>query len=102
MADISKRAKKARKTAGKRAQVARKSAGKQAKVARRAAEKSSTRTRAQAAAALAVAIGAAIATAKLLKGRRGDDVAYQPQPDNLPNEPDRPAGTTPMPTASSS
>jgi hypothetical protein len=100
MADFSKRAKKARKTANKRAKVARKTAGRQAKVARKTAESASPRARAQAVAALIVAIGAAIATAKLVKGRGGDDVAYKPHPDNLPNEPDRPVGTTPMPTAS--
>jgi hypothetical protein len=87
MADFTKRTKKARKKAAKRA-----------KVARKAAAKTSTRTRAQAAGALAVFIAAATATARLLKGRR-DEAKYSPQPDNLPNEPDRPAGTTPMPTA---
>ena len=89
MADFNKRAKKARKKAGKRA-----------KVARKAAAKTSTPTRVKAGAALLVSFVAAVATGKLLKKRSGDDAVYKPQPDNLPNEPDRPVGTTPMPTAS--
>jgi hypothetical protein len=45
-----------------------------------------------------VAIGAAAATARLLKG--GDKAQYTPEPDvGRPNEPDRPAGTTPPPGA---
>jgi hypothetical protein len=89
MADISKRTTKARKRAAKRA-----------KAARKAAAKTDTRTQAQVLGAFAAFLFAAIATAKLLKGR-GDEARYKPQPDNLPNEPDRPAGTTPMPTATS-
>jgi hypothetical protein len=90
MADITKRTKKVRKQAGKRA-----------KVARKAAAKTTTRTRVQAGAALLVSIITALATGKLLKRRGETDAAvYRPAPDNLPNEPERPAGTTPMPTAS--
>jgi hypothetical protein len=89
MADVTKRTKKARKKAGKRA-----------KAARKAAAKTSTRTRAQALGAFAAFLAAAAATARLLKGR-GEKAQYTPEPDNLPNEPDRPAGTTPMPTATS-
>ena len=89
MADVSKRTKKARKKAAKRA-----------KAARKAAAKTSTQTRAQALGAFVAFLFAAVATAKVLKGR-GDEARYKPQPDNLPNEPDRPAGTTPMPTATS-
>jgi hypothetical protein len=89
MADLSKRTKKARKQTAKRA-----------KAARKVAATTSTQTRMQTGLALLVAIVATLMTAKLLKRRgAGDDAAYKPQPDNLPNEPDRPVGTTPMPTA---
>jgi hypothetical protein len=89
MADVKKRTKKARKQAAKRAKATRKS------VARM-----SSRAKAQAAAGLLVAAGACAAVAKLLKGKQPASVQrYSPEPDNLPNSPDRPAGTTPPPGA---
>jgi len=91
MADLSKRTKKARKRAAKRA-----------KVARKAASRTSTRTRAQLVASVAVAFGAAAAVRKLLGGSSSADAGeqrYTPEPDHLPNEPDRPATVTPMPGA---
>ena len=98
MADFSKRAKTARKQANKRAKAARKTADKRTKAARKAAAKTSPRTRAQALIGILVALSAAAATARLLKGK-SREAKYAPEPDNLPNQPDRPAGTTPMPTA---
>lgn len=100
MADFQKRAKQTRKQAAKRAKKTRRRAKAGAKTTRKAVEKTSLRTRAQALAAFGVAIGAAAAVAKLLKG--GDDDGgqrYSTQPDNLPNSPDRPAATTPPPGA---
>jgi hypothetical protein len=90
MADLQKRAKRTQKKARKRA-----------KVARKTVEQTSVRARAQFVAGLAVAIGAAVATARLLKG--SDQAHYSPEPDvGRPNEPDRPAGTTPAPGATPS
>ena len=88
MADLNKRAKKARKHATKRA-----------KTTRKAVEKTSTRTRAQAGAAVAVFFAAVAATRRLLKRRKRDDATYSTEPDGRPNTPDRPANVTAVPTA---
>jgi hypothetical protein len=105
MADIQKRTKKARKQAAKRAATARKDAAKRAKKTRRrtkatakagrkAVQQTSVTTRAKAVAGLAVALGAAAAVGKLLKGSGSSEQRYTSEPDHLPNTPDRPAGTT--------
>lgn len=99
MADFHKRAKKTRKQAAKRAKKSRKAASASLKSTRTAVGKTSTRTRAQALAAFGVAIGAAAAIGKLLKGGGKDEQRYTSEPDNLPNSPDRPAATTPPPGA---
>ena len=87
MADFSKRAKKARKQASKRA-----------KAARKAAEKTSTRTRAQAARRSPSSHRRGGSRPRGCSRASGRSREYSPEPDNLPNQPDRPAGTTPMPT----
>ena len=97
MADIQKRAKQTRKQAAKRAKKSQKRARAGVKSTRKAVSKTSTRTRAQAIAAFGIAIGAAAAVGKLLKGRSKDEQRYSSEPDNLPNTPDRPAATTPPP-----
>jgi hypothetical protein len=56
-----------------------------------------TSKRAKQAAAVAVFVVVAAAIATL--ARRGPEQRYTPEPDNLPNTPDRPAATTPAPTA---
>ena len=99
MADFQKRAKKTRKQAAKRAKKTQRRARAGVKTTRKAVGKTSTRTRAQALAALGVAIGAAAAVGKLLKGGGKDEQRYTSEPDNLPNSPDRPAATTPPPGA---
>ena len=99
MADFQKRAKKTRKDAAKRAKKTQKRARAGVKTTRKAVGKTSTRTRAQAIAAFGVALGAAAAIGKLLKGGGKDEQRYTSEPDNLPNSPDRPAATTPPPGA---
>jgi hypothetical protein len=99
MADFQKRAKQTRKQAAKRAKKTRKRAGGSAKATRKAVGKTSVRTRAQMFAAFGLAVGSAVALARVLKrgGDRGQ--RYSAEPDNLPNTPDRPATTTPPPAA---
>ena len=99
MADFQKRAKKTRRDAAKRAKKTQKRARAGVKTTRKAVGKTSTRTRAQAIAAFGVALGAAAAIGKLLKGGGKDEQRYTSEPDNLPNSPDRPAATTPPPGA---
>ena len=98
MADVRKRAKQTRKQATKRAKKTRRRARATAKTTRKAVATTSTRTRAQALAAFGVAVGAAIAVGRLLKGG-GERQRYSTEPDNLPNTPDRPQATTPPPGA---
>jgi hypothetical protein len=88
VADFQKRAKKTRKQAAKRA-----------KRTRKAVQKTSGRTRAQALVAFGIAIGAAAAVGRVLKGGGDGGQRYSTEPDNLPNSPDRPAATTPPPGA---
>jgi len=100
MADFQKRAKKTRKQAAKRARKSRKAASASLKSTRKAVGKTSTRTRAQALAAFTIALGAAAAVGKLLKGTgEQEQQRYSSEPDNLPNTPAQPAATTPPPGA---
>ena len=99
MADIQKRAKQTRKEAGKRAKKTQKRARAQVKSTRKAVAKTGKLTHAQTIAAVGMAIGAAAAVGKLLKGRGKGDQRYSSEPDNLPNTPTRPAATTPPPGA---
>lgn len=95
MADLHKRAKQTRKQAAKRAKKTQKRARASVKSTRKAVGKTSTRTRAQALAAFGIALGAAAAVGRLLKGGGKDEQRYSSEPDNLPNTPTRPAATTP-------
>ena len=99
MADFHKRAKQTRKQAAKRAKKSRKAASASLKSTRKAVGKTSMRTRAQALAGLGIAIGAAAAVGRLLKGGGKDEQRYTSEPDNLPNSPTRPAATPPPPGA---
>ena len=95
MADFQKRAKQTRKQAAKRAKNTQKRARASVKTTRKAVAKTSKLTHAQAIAAAGMAIGAAAAVGKLLKGRGKGEQRYSSEPDNLPNTPTRPAATTP-------
>ena len=102
MADFQKRAKKTRKQAAKRAKKTQRRALAGVKSTRKAVETTGVHGRAQTLAAFAIAIGAALAVARVLRGGGGGGSGaqrYTAEPDNLPNTPDRPAATTPPPGA---